>query len=136
MPPLKCQIFRFLSKFVLFAKLSRKQIQFSKTWLCHFIGQDILTQKFKNIHWVDPEKNVLQTDRQRDRQTDRQTDTQTDRHTDRQVDRQIDRQTDRQMNRTDFIGPLPQRWRLDHVLQKFENKMFLNYLAWLWAIWK
>ena len=36
-------------------------------------------QKIKNIHRVDPEKNVSQTDRQRDRQ----------------------------MNRTDFIGPTP-----------------------------
>ena len=46
------------------------------------------------------------------------------------------RQTDGQMNRTDFLGPLSQRWRLDHVFQNFENKMFLNYLAWLWAIRK
>ena len=38
-------------------------------------------QKIKNIHYIDPEKNVSQTDRQ----------------------------TDGQMNRTDFIGPLPQR---------------------------
>ena len=58
-------------------------------------------QKIKNINGVDPEKNVSQTDRQ----------------------------TDGQMARTDFIGPLLQRWRLDHVFQKFGNKMFLNYLA-------
>ena len=63
--------------------------------------------KIKNIHWVDPEKNVLQTDKQ----------------------------TDGQMNRTDFIGPFPRRWRFDQVFQKFENKILLNYLAWLWAIW-
>ena len=44
-------------------------------------------QKIKNIHWIDPEKNVSQTVRQTDKQT---------------------RQTDGQMNRTDFIGPLPQ----------------------------
>ena len=40
--------------------------------------------------------------------------------------RQTGRQTDGQMNRTDFIGPLPQRWRFDHVFGKFENKVFLN----------
>ena len=49
--------------------------------------------------------------------------------------RWTDRKTDGQMNRTDFIGPLPQSWRLDHVFPKFESKLFLNYLAWLWAIW-
>ena len=27
-------------------------------------------QKIKNIHWVDPEKNVSQTDKQTDRETD------------------------------------------------------------------
>ena len=39
------------------------------------------------------------------------------------TDRQMDRQTE------PLIGPLPQRWRFDHVLPKFENKTFLNYLA-------
>ena len=58
-------------------------------------------QKIKNIHRLDPVKNVSQTDRQ----------------------------TDGQMKRTDFIGPLPQRWRFDHVFRKFEKKIFLNYLA-------
>ena len=43
--------------------------------------------------------------------------------------RQTDRQTDGQTNRTDFIGPLPQGWRFDHVFYKFENKIFLKYLA-------
>ena len=57
-------------------------------------------QKFKKIHPLDPEKNVSQTDRQ----------------------------TDRQMNRTGFIGPLPLRWRFDHVFQKLENKIFLIWL--------
>ena len=56
-------------------------------------------QKIKNIHYVDPEKNVSQTDAQ----------------------------ADGQMTRTDFIGPLPQSWRSDHVFQKLENKIFLNY---------
>ena len=42
-------------------------------------------QKIKNIHWVDPEKNVLQ------------------------AGRQADRQVDGLMNRSDFIGPLLQR---------------------------
>ena len=55
----------------------------------------------KNIHWVDPDKNASKTDRQ----------------------------TNGQMNRTDYRGPLSQRWRFDHVFQKFENKIFLNYLA-------
>ena len=54
-------------------------------------------QNVKKIHWVDPEQNVSQTGRQ----------------------------TDGQSNRTDFIGPLPQRWRFDHVFWKFENKIFL-----------
>ena len=58
-------------------------------------------QKIKKIHRVDPEKNVSQTDGQVDGQT----------------------------NRTDFIGPLSQRWRSDHAFQKFENKIFLNCLA-------
>ena len=35
--PLKCQIFCFLSKFVLFTQASRKQILISKIWLCHFL---------------------------------------------------------------------------------------------------
>ena len=38
----------------------------------------------KNIHYVDPDKNV----------------------SDRQTDRQADRQTDGMINRTDFIDPL------------------------------
>ena len=50
--------------------------------------------------------------------------------------RQTGRQIDGLMNRTDFIGPLLQRWRLDHVIQKFENKTLLDYLTWLWVIWK
>ena len=37
MPPLKCQIFWFWSKFVSFTRLSRQQIQFSKIWLCQFL---------------------------------------------------------------------------------------------------
>ena len=41
--------------------------------------------------------------------------------------RRMDRQIDGQMNKTDFTGPLPQRWRFDHDFQKFENKR--NYLA-------
>ena len=30
------------------------------------------------------------------------------------------------MTRTDFIGPLLQRWRFDHVFWKFENKIFIK----------
>ena len=61
--------------------------------------------KSKNIHRVDPEKNVSQTERQ------------------------TDRQTNGQINRTDYIGPFLQKWRFDHVFQEFENKIFLNHLA-------
>ena len=42
---------------------------------------------------------------------------------------------EKNVSQTDFIGPLPQRWRFDHVFRKFE-KIFLNYLAGLSAIWK
>ena len=42
--------------------------------------------------------------------------------------------TDGQTNRTYFIEPLPIRF--DHTFQKFESKIFLNYLASLWLIWK
>ena len=45
------------------------------------------TQKIKKIHGIDPEKNASQTDRQ----------------------------ADGQVNRSDFIGPLPQRWRFNHA---------------------
>ena len=62
-------------------------------------------QKIKKIDGVDPEKNASQTDGRTDGRTYRQT------------------------NRTDFIGSLPQRWWFDHVFRKFENKIFLNYLA-------
>ena len=37
-----------------------------------------------------------------------------------------DRWTDK---RTDFIGPLLQRWGFDHVFRKFDNKIFINHLA-------
>ena len=40
---------------------------------------------------------------------------------------QTDRQTDGLMNKSDFIGHLLQKWRFDHVFQKFESKI-LNYL--------
>ena len=62
-------------------------------------------QKIKNIYCVDPEKNVSQTNRQ------------------------TDRWTDEQMNRTNLIGTLLQRWWFDYVFQKFEHKIFLNYLV-------
>ena len=58
-------------------------------------------QKIKKTHRVNPGKNASQTAGQ----------------------------TDGQMNRTNFIGPLPQRWRFDHVFRKFENKISLNHLA-------
>ena len=46
----------------------------------------------------------------------------------------MDREIDWQMNRTDFIGSIPRRWRFNHVFLEFDNKFFLGYLAWLWAI--
>ena len=58
-------------------------------------------QKIKNIYGVDPEKNVSQRDKQ----------------------------PDGQMNSTDFIRPLPRRWRFGNAFQKFEDKIFSNYLA-------
>ena len=61
LPLLKSQIFCFWSKFVLLTQLSRQQIQFPK-----------FTQKIRKIHWVDPEKNALQTDVQKDIWTDEQ----------------------------------------------------------------
>ena len=56
------------------------------------------------------------------------------------------RQTDGWGSRTNFIENHLQRWRSDHVFWKFENKILLNYLAWLnqkwaknrnfWIYWK
>ena len=98
---LKCQIFCFWSKFVLFTQLSRHQLQFFNIWLSLFrIYGKISSCKKLRMSRVDPAKNVSRTDRQ------------------------TDRQKDGLMNRTDFIGPLWQRWRFDHVFQKFENKIF------------
>ena len=34
------------------------------------------------------------------------------------------RKTYGQTNKNDFIGPIPQRWRFDHILPKFENNSF------------
>ena len=34
------------------------------------------------------------------------------------------RTSDGQMDRTDFIGLLPQSWRFNHVFRKFENKIW------------
>ena len=79
-----CQIFCFWSKFVLLSQLSRQQIQLSKIWLSHFLVNMTKYPHAKNIHYVDPDKNV----------------------SDRQTDRQADRQTDGMINRTDFIDPL------------------------------
>ena len=89
----------------MFSQLSRQQIQLSKIWLSHFLVNMTKYPHAKNIHRVDPDKNVSQTDRQ------------------------TDRQTDGLINRTDFIEPLMQRQRFDHVFQKLENKVYLNYLA-------
>ena len=73
-----CQIFCFWSKFVLLSQLSRQQIQLSKIWLSHFLVNMTKYPHAKNIHRVDPDKNVSQTDRQTDRPTDRETDRWTD----------------------------------------------------------
>ena len=32
----------------------------------------------------------------------------------------------KKMKRTDFIGPLPQRWKFDHAFQKFEKEIWLD----------
>ena len=64
-------------------------------------------QKIKKIYKVDSGKNASRSDRQ-----------------------------DGQENRTDFTGPFPQRWGFNHVIRKFKNKIFWNYLAWFWVIWK
>ena len=54
LPSLKCQIFHFWSKFILFILLSRQQIQFSKIWLCHSLVYMVKNpiQKIEEIHWV------------------------------------------------------------------------------------
>ena len=64
--------------------------------------QNILLQKTKKIHRVDPEIKMSQTERQ----------------------------TDGLMNWSDFIEPLQQTWRFDHVFWKFENK-FSFEIIWL-----
>ena len=74
LPSLKCQIFRFWSKFVSCTQLSRQQIQFSKLLLCHFLAymtKHPHAKNFKNPQ-VGPEENKSQTDRQTDRGTDEQ----------------------------------------------------------------
>ena len=58
--------------------------------------QNGLVQKIMKIHVGDPEKNASQTDGQIDEWT----------------------------NRTNFLGPLAQRWRFDRVFKNIENKIF------------
>ena len=42
-----------------------------------------------------------------------------------------DEQTNKWMDEKDwFYRTLLQRWKFDHVFRKYENKTFLNYLAW------
>ena len=108
LPSLKCQIFRFWSKFVWFTKLSRQQIQFSKIQLCHFLvyTPKYPMQKIKKTHWVDPDKNASQTDRY------------TDKHD------------------WFYRTPSAKTEVFDHVFRKLENNISLNNLAWLWAVWK
>ena len=110
LPSLKCQIFCFRSKFVSFTQLCRQQIQFSKIRLCHFLVYGKMAS-YKELKFTE---KILR--KMRHGWTDRQTNGQT--------------------NRTDFIRPLSQRRRFDHFFWNFENKIFWNYLAWLWAIWK
>ena len=43
--------------------------------------------------------------------------------------RWTDRQTDGQKKWNYFIEPLPQRWKFDHVFQKFVNK--ISQIIWL-----
>ena len=94
LPPLKSKIFCFWSEFALFIQLSRQQIQFPEIRLCHLLVYKAKCPNEKNrkIHQVDPEKNVFK-----------------DGHTERYG----------WENRTDFIGPLLQRWRFD--LMFFRN---------------
>ena len=69
---IKSKIFCFSSKFVSLTQLPTQQIQFFKIQLCNFLVHmvNVLTQKIKEIHPVDLEKNVSQTDEQTDVQTD------------------------------------------------------------------
>ena len=96
LPSLKCQIICFWSSFVLFTELSRQQIQLSKIWICHLIVYMAKYPHAKKIKKIHwVVKNVSHTDGQAER-----------------------------MNWTDFTGPLPQKWRFDHVFQKCKNKIF------------
>ena len=110
LPSLKCQIFCFRSKFVSFTQLFRQQIQFFKIRLCHFLVYGKMAS-YKELKFTE---KILRKMRQG----------------------WTDRQTNGRTNRTDFIRPLSQRRRFDHFFWNFENKIFWNYLAWLWAIWK
>ena len=102
LPSLKCQIICFWSSFVLFTELSRQQIQLLKIWICHLIVCMAKYPHAKKIKKIHwVVKNVSHTDGQAER-----------------------------MNWTDFTGPLPQKWRFDHVFQKCENKIFFKTI-WL-----
>ena len=96
LPPFKCHIFCFRSKFVLLTQLSRQQIKFSKIWLFHFL---VYMAKYPQKNYKYPLSRsweICVTDRQTDRRTDRQTERQVNRQTDRQTDRQTVRWTDGQ----------------------------------------
>ena len=49
LPLLKCQIFHFWSKFILFTQLSRQKTQFSELPLCHFLGYMAKHPHAKNL---------------------------------------------------------------------------------------
>ena len=61
LPSLKCQIFHFLSRFVLFTKYLDNRYNFPKSIYPHI--------KIKKIHQVDPERNAPEKDGQTDRWT-------------------------------------------------------------------
>ena len=83
LPPIKCQIFCFSSKFVLLTQLSRQQIQLSTTWLCHFL---VYMGKYPHAEKLRISTEYILSKCVTDRKTYRQTDIHTDRQTDRQTD--------------------------------------------------
>ena len=99
---LKCQEFCFCSKFVLFSQLSREQIQFPTFSLSSLFSMSDKISTCKKLK--KSTEYILR----------------------KICHRRMDIQTDGETNRTDFIGPLPQRWRFNHASFKLENNVFLD----------
>ena len=111
LPPLKCQIFCFWSKFVYTKNSLHKKYNFPKSGLVIFkyMWQNSFIQTIKKIHRVDPDKNASK----------------------------IGGQTNRWAGKQGWFYWTPSaKMKVWLCFWKFENKIFLNYLAWLWAIWK